>query len=181
MQRGRLFAAMLTFYAGVMLWVGGLMTFAVVAGIPFEVLSRDTAGVVNRLMLGRLHILEVAGAVLLGVSLWLSNVRIRGWRWRIGPVMLIVMLTLFGIYAGLLEPMMGAIARAVSFDTPTAETAAAIARFEGYHRLHSLLVGATGVIGLALLCWQTWLWVRLVEIPVAVASGGQAAPPQQES
>lgn len=178
MQRGHLFAAMLSFYAGIMLWMGGLITFAVMAGVPFEILSRDTAGVINRAMLGRLHILEIAGIVLLGVGLWLSAMRIRGWRWRAGIVVFIVMVTLFGISAGLLEPMMAALAGAVSFDTPTPETATAIAQFEGYHQLYTLLVGFTAVLGGLLFVWQTWLFARLAEIPEP--EGAAQAPEAQQ-
>jgi len=162
MSRGRLFAALLCFYAGCVVWFGALVFFALVAGVPFELLSRDTAGVINRMMLARLHVLEAFGAFLLATGLWLLNLRIRGWRWRVSLLIFVVMLTLFGVYAGLLEPMMNAIARQVSFEHPTAEMAAAIARFEGYHRLYSILVSLNAFFGLCLFLWQTWLLVHWV-------------------
>ncbi len=176
MHRGRLFIALVSFYVGIGIWVGGLGVFALIAGVPFEVLSRDTAGVVNRLMLARLHVLEIAGAVLIGIALWLLNLRIRGWYWKAALVVFIAMVTLFGVYAGLLEPMMNAIARSVSFDSPTPETAAAIARFEGYHRLHVLLAGLTALLGVILLGWQTWLVTRLLE-----TTPGQEGTARQDS
>ncbi|MCS7169928.1 MAG: hypothetical protein NZ949_04820, partial [Candidatus Kapabacteria bacterium] len=136
MSQGRLFASLLAFYGGIMLWVGSWLIFGgVIAGIPFAVLPRDSAGTVNRLILGRLHLVELVGIVLLGVALWLLNLRIQGWQWRVSLVGFVVMLTLFGVYAGLIEPMMNAIARSVSFEDSTLETSAAVARFEGYHRV----------------------------------------------
>ncbi|MCS7176311.1 MAG: hypothetical protein NZ960_01590 [Candidatus Kapabacteria bacterium] len=175
MNRWRLFGSLLAFYAGITLWVGSLGVFGIaVAGVPFEVLSRDTAGVVNRLILARLHVLEIAGILLVGTGLWLLNLRLRGWQWRLGLVAFVVMVTLFGIYAGLLEPLMNSIARAVSFDNPTPETLAAIARFEGYHRLYSLLAGLTVTCGVALFGWQTWLVVRLL-MPSRDAAAGDGA------
>ncbi len=162
MSPWRLFGALVAFYSGAVLWIGALVTFGTsVAAVPFEVLSRDSAGMVNRLILARLHVLEVVGAILLGMGLWMVNVRIRNWKWWIPPVGFVIMVTLFGVYAGLLEPIMNGIARSVSFDNPAPETAAAIARFEGYHRLYSLLAAVTALLGVAVFVWQTWLLVRL--------------------
>jgi hypothetical protein len=174
----RVFGALLAFYGGILLWVGALVVFgAAVAGVPFAVLSRDVAGVVNRLILARLHLLELVGAVLVGIGLWALNLRIKGWHWRVPLVLFVVMVTLLGVYAGLLEPMMNAIADAVSFDNPTPETAAAIARFEGYHRLYSLLAGFNVVVGLVLWAWQTWLVSRLLLVPEAPAPKTEPSVP----
>lgn len=159
----RMFGSTLAFYGGLVLWLGALITFGfAVAAVPFEVLSRDSAGMVNRLILARLHVLELLGAVLLGMSLWLLNMRIHGWQWRVPALLFVAMVTLFGIAAGLVEPLMNSIARSVSFDNPAPEMSAAIARFEGYHRLYSVLVGMTALMGVVLFAWQTWLLMRLL-------------------
>lgn len=176
MGRWHLFAAVMVFYGGIVLWLGALLSFGfAVSAVPFEVLSRDSAGMVNRLILARLHVLELLGAVLLGMSLWMLNLRIRGWRWRVPVLLFVVMVTLFGVAVGLLEPIMNSIARSVSFDNPVPETAAAIARFEGYHRLYSALVGVIGLVGVTLFVWQTGLLVRLLR-PEEGSPAGESAP-----
>jgi hypothetical protein len=159
-----LLASMLLCYAGLIVWLGGLLFFGVgVAMIIFKQLpSKDLAGALNAVILHRLNMMELAGAVLLGVSLVLlvSNVGLQRLRVPIG--ILCAMLVLWIIYAFSLTSAMNSLRLSInSFDTPRGASLALVEQFRGLHSWYSRLVSANMVLGIVLFVLQTRLFVGL--------------------
>jgi hypothetical protein len=180
-MRPRVYWSLLLFQFGLCLWLGSLLFFGATTGVLFALLSRDSAGRVVAELLGRLHLFELAGAVLIVLSLWLLWGIYRSWQLKLSAAALVVMLTLFALYAALLEPMMNSLARQVSsFEQPQPHELDAIAQFRGYHRLHTLLTAFNGLLLLGLLLWQSLLYVRVLGNPEPTAASSSGAAERTE-
>lgn len=162
-----LFAAMLCFYAGIMLWVGAVAFFGIgVAPVIFKVLpSKDLAGALNSVILHRLNMLELVGATLSGIGFALLFAFKHTKYYKVSIALLLGMVLLWAIYALGLTSAMNDLRRTInSFDVPDAASQALIERFRGFHHWYSRLVGANIVVGVTLVVWQTRFFFYLHEM-----------------
>jgi hypothetical protein len=160
-----LFAAMLCFYAGLMLWVGAVAFFGIgVAPVMFKVLpSKDLAGALNSVILHRLNVVELVGATLTGVAFALLFPLKADKQYRIALALLVTMVVLWAAYALGLTAEMKSLRRAInSFDTPDTASLPLVERFRGLHHWYSRLVSANLLVGLGLFVWQTRFFLHLI-------------------
>ena len=158
-----LLASALLFYFGMILWLGSLAFFGVgVAPVIFKTLpSKDLAGALNAVILHRLNMLELAGAVCVGISFTLSASHREKKYVAVQLALLVVMIGLWGIYTYILTPQMNALRGQInSFDTPDMASMVLVQTFRGYHQWYSRLVGANMLLGSSLLVLQTRSYFR---------------------
>lgn len=156
------FFSMLLVYGALMLWLGSLVFFGfgVASTVFTHIPSRDLAGTVNGVILGKLTIIElVAGALLLS-GLLLYNLKL-GKLWAKIPIGIAgVMLVLSFVYGIVIRSSMDDVKAALgSFDSPTEQNVELRAEFNSYHKLYSRLVGINLGLGLVTFLWQTLLFV----------------------
>lgn len=162
-----LFAAVLCFYAGIMLWVGAVAFFGIgVAPVIFKVLpSKDLAGTLNSVILHRLNMLELIGATLSGIGFALLFAFKHTKYYKVSLALLLGMVLLWAIYALGLTSAMNDLRRSInSFDAPDAASQVLIERFRGFHHWYSRLVSANIIVGLVLVVWQTRFFFHLHEV-----------------
>lgn len=156
------FFSMLLVYAALMLWLGGLafFGFGVASTVFTHTPSRDLAGNLNGVILGKLSIIEFVAAALLLGGLLLYNLRLSK-LWSKIPVGIAgVMLVLALVYGVVIRSSMDDVkTRIGSFNNPTQQNVELKAEFDGYHKLYSRLVGINMGLGLVLFVWQTLLFV----------------------
>jgi hypothetical protein len=167
-SRNRLFAAQLLVYGGLILWLGGVVFFAVgVASIIFKTLpSKDLAGALNGVILHRLNILEHVAAALLLAGLAMTNLQngFVQYRWQaILPLAAAVLMAcLLVFYAHYIAPAMDALKLNInSFDAPNPTSMPFVAEFRAWHVVYSRCVSANALLGVFVLVWQTWLYSSL--------------------
>ncbi len=159
-MRRKQFLAMLLVYTGLMLWLGGLVFFGFgVAGTIFKHLSsRDLAGDLNGIILGRLNAIEFVAALLLAGGLMLYNIKLNVWA-KIPIVIAGVMLVIALIYGVVIRSSLDDVkSRIGSFDNPSPQELELKAEFDGYHKLYSRLVGINMGLGFILFVWQTLIF-----------------------
>lgn len=159
-MRKKQFIAMLLIYTGLILWLGGLAFFGFgVAGTVFKHLSsRDLAGDLNGIILGRLNIIEFVSAVFVVGGLLLYNVRLNTWA-KIPVGIAGVMLVLAFVYGIVIRSSIDDVkSRIGSFDNPAPQELELKAEFDGYHKLYSRLVGMNMGLGLVIFVWQTLIF-----------------------
>lgn len=162
-----LFAAMLCFYAGIMLWVGAVAFFGIgVAPVIFKVLpSKDLAGTLNGVILHRLNMLELIGATLSGIGFALLFAFKHTKYYKVALTLLLSMMLIWVIYALGLTSIMNDLRRNInSFDAPNASSKELVERFRGCHHWYSRLVSANIIVGLVLVVWQTRFFFHLHEV-----------------
>jgi phosphoglycerol transferase MdoB-like AlkP superfamily enzyme len=158
------FAAMLLFYGGMMLWLGSIVFFGVgVASVVFQHLpSKDLAGNLNGIILQRLNVLEMVGAVLAcsGVLLWNTTqaMALQRWKMLVPVAVVLLMAANLMVYAQYITPAMQTLKSHIrSFDAPAPSDAPLLSEFRSWHVVYSRLVGINIVLGLGAFVWQTWL------------------------
>jgi len=163
------FAAMLLFYGGMMLWLGSIVFFGVgVASVVFQHLpSKDLAGNLNGIILQRLNVLEMVGAVLAcsGVLLWNTTqaMALQRWKMLVPVAVVLLMAANLMVYAQYITPAMQTLKSHIrSFDAPAPSDAPLLSEFRSWHVVYSRLVGINIVLGLGAFVWQTWLLSRCI-------------------
>jgi len=157
---------MLCVYAGMTLWLGSLAFFGIgVAPIIFKTLpSKDLAGALNAVILHRLNMMELSGAVMLGVGCALLFAMSRDKKILVSIAVLALMVGLWCVYALVLTPQMNNLRTQInSFDAPLTTSLPFVQTFRGYHVWYSRLVGANMIAGLILLVWQTRHFLLLAQ------------------
>lgn len=166
MTHNKLMVAMLFVYAGMTLWLGSLTFFGIgVAPVIFKTLpSKDLAGALNAVILHRLNMMELSGAVMLGVGCALLFAMSRDKKILVSIAVLVLMVGLWCVYALVLTPQMNDLrAQINSFDEPLTTSLPFVQTFRGYHVWYSRLVGANMIAGLILLVWQTRHFLLLAQ------------------
>jgi hypothetical protein len=167
MTSNKLVLAMLCIYTGITLWLGSLAFFGIgVAPVIFKTLpSKDLAGALNAVILHRLNMLELAGAVSIGIGfVLLFATTTHNKRLLLPMTILLVMVALWCVYALALTPQMNDLRGQInSFDAPDAASLPLVQTFRGYHQWYSRLVGANMFAGLALLVLQTRQFLSLAQ------------------
>lgn len=158
---------MLCIYTGITLWLGSLAFFGIgVAPVIFKTLpSKDLAGALNAVILHRLNMLELAGAVSIGIGfVFLFAATNRNQKLLLPMTILLVMVALWCVYALALTPQMNDLRGQInSFDAPDAASLPLVQTFRSYHQWYSRLVGANMFAGLALLVLQTRQFLSLAQ------------------
>lgn len=153
--------SMLLVYAGLMFWLGGLAFFGFgVAGTIFQHLSsRDLAGNLNGIILGKLSTMEFISAVLLLGGLLVYNLKLSK-VWAKIPIGIAgVMFVLALVYGVVIRSSMDDVKTQIgSFDNPAPQELELKAEFDGYHKLYSRLVGINMGLGFILFVWQTLIF-----------------------
>lgn len=153
--------SMLLVYAGLMFWLGGLAFFGFgVAGTIFQHLSsRDLAGNLNGIILGKLSTMEFISAVLLLGGLLVYNLKLSK-VWAKVPIGIAgVMFVLALVYGVVIRSSMDDVKSQIgSFDNPAPQELELKAEFDGYHKLYSRLVGINMGLGFVLFVWQTLIF-----------------------
>lgn len=153
--------SMLLVYAGLMFWLGGLAFFGFgVAGTIFQHLSsRDLAGNLNGIILGKLSTMEFISAVLLLGGLLVYNLKLSK-VWAKIPIGIAgVMFVLALVYGVVIRSSMDDVKSQIgSFDNPAPQELELKAEFDGYHKLYSRLVGINMGLGFILFVWQTLIF-----------------------
>lgn len=157
---------MLCVYAGMTLWLGSLAFFGIgVAPVIFKTLpSKDLAGALNAVILHRLNMMELLGALMVGVGVALLFSVSRDKKILVSIAVLSLMVGLWCVYALILTPQMNDLRTQInSFDAPLTTSLPFVQTFRGYHVWYSRLVGANMVAGLILLVWQTRHFLLLAQ------------------
>lgn len=166
MTQNKLLIAMLCVYAGMTLWLGSLAFFGIgVAPVIFKTLpSKDLAGALNAVILHRLNMMELLGALMVGVGVALLFSVSRDKKILVSIAVLSLMVGLWCVYALILTPQMNDLRTQInSFDAPLTTSLPFVQTFRGYHVWYSRLVGANMVAGLILLVWQTRHFLLLAQ------------------
>ncbi len=166
MIQNKLMLAMLCVYAGMTLWLGSLAFFGIgVAPVIFKTLpSKDLAGALNAVILHRLNMMELSGAVLVGVGFALLFAASRDKKTWVSVALLSLMVGLWCIYALILTPQMNGLRTQInSFDAPLTTSLPFVQTFRSYHVWYSRLVGTNMITGLILLVWQTRHFLLLAQ------------------
>jgi hypothetical protein len=175
--------SMLLVYAGLIFWLGGLAFFGFgVAGTIFKHLSsRDLAGNLNGIILGKLSTMEFVSAVLLLGGLLVYNLKLSK-VWAKIPIGIAgVMLVLAFVYGVVIRSSMDDVKSQIgSFDNPVAQDLELKAEFDGYHKLYSRLVGINMGLGLTIFIWQTLIFAypeRFTKTTAHAQDTGVPGPP----
>lgn len=159
-----LFFSMLSFFAGMIVWLGSLIFFGIgVAMIIFKVLpTKDLAGMLNAAILHRLNMLELLGATLIGISivlLWQRSTKQEIMR-SVG--ILILMMVFWCGYALILTSEMNTLRSQInSFDAPSVASLPLVQQFRSLHVWYSRLVSGNILFGMILFVLQVRFYLKL--------------------